>query len=269
MKFSVLMPVYVKERPEYLFQSLDSVFKQSVSPDEVVLVKDGALTSDLNFVVDCFLERYSTLKVVPLATNHGPAYAANVGLQNCTHDLVARMDSDDISYYRRFEEQLQVFNKNPELDVVSAWIDEFSNYPTQTNSIRRVPEKQEEIKQFAHKRCPVNQPVTMLRKKAVFAVGGYTNQFYLEDYDLWIKMLMNGSKFYNIQKCLLHFRFLPATFSRRGGWKYAMDEWRMMCKFRKMGFFSDVDLWRNTVQRFPVRLMPNAVRGVLYKLLTR
>lgn len=46
------MSIYVKERPEFLRQALDSVFNQTVAPDEVVIVEDGPLTQELYAVLD-------------------------------------------------------------------------------------------------------------------------------------------------------------------------------------------------------------------------
>ena len=63
-RFSVLMSVYYKERPDYLKQSLESVFSQTVRAAQVVLVEDGALTPELEAVVVAFSERYPELLVV-------------------------------------------------------------------------------------------------------------------------------------------------------------------------------------------------------------
>ena len=43
------MSVYIKEKPEFLEKSIDSMINQTVKPDEIVIVKDGPLTSDLDW----------------------------------------------------------------------------------------------------------------------------------------------------------------------------------------------------------------------------
>ena len=130
-EFSVLMSVYAREQSEHLIAALHSVFEQTVSPTEVVLVEDGPLTTELNTVITDFSERYSALKIVKLAKNMGLGNALNVGLSACTYSLVARMDSDDLSLPNRFETQLKVFEKDLEVSVVGGWISEFENNPEQ------------------------------------------------------------------------------------------------------------------------------------------
>lgn len=52
--FSVLMAVYKKEQPLFFKEALRSVFEQSLIPNEVVLVKDGPLTEELEQVIADF-----------------------------------------------------------------------------------------------------------------------------------------------------------------------------------------------------------------------
>lgn len=267
--FSVLLSLYKKEHFFYLRQSLDSIFSQTLLPDEIILVKDGPLTAELDAIVSDYAARYPILKVVPLPQNQGLGKALNEGLKHCSYDLVARMDTDDIAKPDRFEKQMKVFEKHPELDLVGTWIDEFEGTPQNVLSVRRVPETSEQIWAYCKKRCPVNHPVVMFRKSAVLEAGGYQHFPLFEDYYLWARMLRNGAKFYNIQESLLYFRTSPDMFKRRGGWKYAMDELRFQNMMRKMRM---IDWWRfilNVSVRFPARIIPNGLRGFLYRKLMR
>lgn len=267
--FSVLLSLYKKEYPSQLRQSLNSLFSQTLPPNEIILVKDGPLTAELDTVVSDYVARYSILKIVPLPQNQGLGKALNEGLKHCSYDLVARMDTDDIAKPDRFEKQMKVFEEHPELDLVGAWIDEFEETPQHVLSIRRVPETSEQILAYCKKRNPVNHPVVMFRKSAVLAAGGYQHFPLFEDYYLWVRMLKNGAKFYNIQESLLHFRTSPDMFKRRGGWKYAMDELRFQSMMRKMGMID----WKRFILsisiRFPARIIPNGLRGFLYKKIMR
>ena len=110
------------------------------------------------------------------------------------------MDTDDIAKPDRFEKQLAIFLEHPEIDVVGAWIDEFEGEVSNVLSMRKVPEQHENILRFAKGRCPVNHPVVMFRKSAVLKAGGYKHFPLFEDYYLWVRMLMNGARFYNIQE---------------------------------------------------------------------
>lgn len=263
--FSVLLSLYIKENPVFLRQSLDSIFHQTLLPDEVILVEDGPLTPELEQVVSDYSTRYPILKVVPLSKNQGLGKALNEGLKHCSYDLVARMDTDDIAKPDRFRRQMEVFEAHPEIDVCGAWIDEFEGDVNQVLSTRKLPEHQEEIVAYALSRNPVNHPVVMFRKSAVIAAGGYQHFPLFEDYYLWLRMLKNEAKFCNIPESLLFFRTSSDMFKRRGGWKYAKDELRFLAMMRKMGMIGWGRFAMNIIIRFPMRVMPNSVRGFLYK----
>lgn len=269
MSFSVLLSLYHKESPVYLRQSLDSVFSQTQLPDEVILVEDGPLTSELYVVVEEYKRKYPILKVIPLAENGGLGRALNEGLKHCSYDLVARMDTDDIAKPDRFEKQLSIFRNDPNTDVVGAWIDEFEDDVCNVKSTRKLPENHEAIFQYAKKRCPVNHPVVMFRKSAVLSAGGYQHFPLFEDYYLWVRMLVNGARFYNIQASLLYFRFSPEMIKRRGGWKYAMDEIRFQRMMRQRRFISSREFLFNTSVRFLTRIIPNSWRKIIYKKFLR
>ena len=236
MRFSVLLSVYYKESYSAFCKSLDSIFTQTTCPDEVILVEDGLLGSDLNDIISEYSAKYPTLKIIPLPTNQGLGKALNEGLKHCSYDIVARMDTDDIAKPDRFEKQLAVFEKYSDIDVVGAWIDEFEDDISDVKSVRKLPELPDDIRQFAKRRNPINHPVVMFRKSAVLAAGGYQHFPLFEDYYLWIRMLMNGAKFYNIQESLLYFRFSPEMFKRRGGWRYVISELHFLQKMRQTDF---------------------------------
>lgn len=269
MPFTVLISVYYKEKAENLQQCLDSVFRQTLPPDEVVLVEDGPLTPELDAVVDSFCRDHQELKVVKDPINQGLDVALNNGLRQCTYDLIARMDSDDISMPRRFEKQVGYMEQHPETDVVSAWIDEFTTDPRHIISTRKVPETNKEVYTFGQKRNPVNHPVSMYRRKAVACMGGYYHFPLFEDYYLWVRMLINGYHFHNLQESLLYFRRTPDLYRRRGGWGYAWVEMKFQLTLHDMGYIS---LWRmvsNLFVRSSVRVMPNRLRGWFYTLFLR
>lgn len=263
--FSVLLSLYIKEQPSFLKQSLDSLLSQTLLPNEIVLVKDGPLTSELDAVVSDFAKRCASLRVVALPQNQGLGRALNEGLKYCSYDLVARMDTDDIAKPNRFEKQIRIFNEYPEIDVCSSWVEEFIESPHYPVSVKKLPEKHVDIAVYAHSRNPVNHPVVMFRKKAVMEAGGYQHFPLFEDYYLWVRMLANGARFYNIQESLLYFRTSPDMFKRRGGLKYAMDEFRFQKVMFDMNMIFSKQLLLNVMTRFPVRIAPNQIRSWLYK----
>ena len=267
--FSVLLSLYHKESALFLHQSLESVFAQTLLPTEVILVEDGPLSEELHAVVKEFMDRYLELKVIPLVENQGLGRALNEGLKHCSYDIVARMDTDDVAKPDRFEKQLAIFQEHPEVDVVGAWIDEFERAVSNVLSVRKVPKNQKDILRFAKGRCPVNHPVVMFRKSAVLKAGGYKHFPLFEDYYLWVRMLMDGARFYNIQESLLFFRFSPDMFKRRGGWRYAVTEVKLQILFYRIGFIDFLSLIRNICIRLVTRLLPNDFRSLLYKRFIR
>ena len=269
MDFSVLLSVYCKESPISLSQSLDSVYSQTILPNEVILVEDGVLNDELNRIINLYVKKYNDLKIIYLPINLGLGKSLNEGLKYCSYDIIARMDTDDIAKPERFEKQLAIFEKYPNVDVVGAWIDEFEGDISHVNSIRKLPEHDEDIKRYAKRRNPINHPVVMFRKSTVLAADGYQHFPLFEDYYLWVRMLMNGAKFYNIQESLLFFRFSPAMFKRRGGWKYAIDEFRFQRMLRQVHFISNFEFMKNVLIRFSTRIIPSSWRATLYKKLLR
>ena len=267
--FSALLSLYIKENPEFLRQSLDSLFHQTLLPDEVVLVEDGPLTSELEQIVSDYSSRYPILKVVPLPQNQGLGKALNEGLKYCSYELIARMDTDDIAKPDRFQKQVEVFEKHPEIDVCGAWIDEFEGDIDKIISTRKLPEWHDDIALYAKSRNPINHPVAMFKKSAVINAGSYQHFPLFEDYYLWVRMLMNGAKFYNIQESLLWFRFSPEMFKRRGGWGYAMKELKFQKTLRSIGFISTFNYLKNVIIRLITRIIPNSWRSFIYKKLLR
>ena len=222
-RFSVLISVYYKEIPRYLDRALQSITDDQVlKPNEIVLVKDGPLTKELDEVIEKYEKKYPNLfKIVVLEKNYGLGKALNIGLENCTYELVARMDGDDISKPERFKKQIDIFKENPNLDILGSWIDEFieENGEMKIRSIRKVPEKSDEIFQKLKSICAFNHPTVMYRKSKVIEVGSYLQEFALEDYYLWIRLVISGANMYNLQESLLEFRITEGTSKRRGGLK--------------------------------------------------
>lgn len=269
MGFTVLMSLYDKESPDFLKESLDSLIRQTLVPDEIVIVEDGPVGKSLESVLQEFGRRYDALKIIRLPQNLGLGDALNEGLKHCSDDLVARMDTDDIAKPERFRKQVEFMESHPDIDVISAWIEEFEGNTGNVTSIRKLPETHEEILKFAKFRNPINHPVAMFRKSAVIKAGNYRKFLLFEDYYLWARMLMNGSKFHNIQESLLYFRSSPDMFGRRGGWKYARDEFKFQKELHKMGLISFPELIKNETTRFGVRIVPNFLRKFLYRKLMR
>lgn len=269
MKFSVLISVYYKEKPDFLRQCFKSIWEdQTLKPNEIVLVKDGPLTDELDEVIVDF-ETKAPLKIVPIKENVELGAALNIGLKHCSHNYIARMDTDDISFINRFEKQLSIFKMNKNIDVVGAWISEFEKSTNNVVTIRKLPENHKEILKFAKKRCPINHPVVMFRKSVVEEVDGYKHFPLFEDYYLWVRLLMNGAKFYNIKESLLYFRINKKMYKRRGGLKKVINDYKLQNAFLKFNFINFSEFCYNIITRCSFRIIPNSLRILVYKHLLR
>ncbi|WP_177161192.1 glycosyltransferase [uncultured Fusobacterium sp.] len=272
-KFSVLISVYYKEIPEYLDLSLESIIdKQILKPNEVVLVKDGPLTKDLDNIIEKYIKKYPNLfKIISLEKNSGLGKALNIGLENCSYELVARMDGDDIAKSERFQEQMEIFKNNSKVDICGSWIDEFSlkNKKIEVQSVRKVPENSDEIYTKLKFSCAFNHPTVMYKKSMVIKVGSYMQTFALEDYYLWIRLALNKCQMYNIQKSLLYFRITDGTAKRRGGLKLLINDLRFQKQLLKEKFINKKEYLRNIFIYGVYRIIPWQLREVLQKKLLR
>lgn len=269
--YSVLMSVYAKEKAEYLRESMESIFNQTVKTDDFVLVCDGPLGDELRQVISQMQENYGpVLQVIWLEKNVGLGNALNCGLRHCKHEFVARMDSDDICFPDRCEKELKVFRMYPELSVVSGTVEEFADSPQVPVGKRMLPERQEAIRRFSKKRNPFNHPAVMFRKSAVEAAGGYSEEYPLfEDYYLWVRMLRNGCSGYNLQEPVLRMRTSPELYVRRGGSKYAKDMLRFHKWLKKVKWSGSLDYWLGAIPHALICIMPDGVRRGVYTLLRK
>ncbi len=269
MSFSVLMSVYLKEQPLFLRQSLNSIFKQTFEPNEVILVEDGPLSNGLYAILDEFQSLYPQIIRVKLSQNGGLGNALNEGLKHCSHELVIRMDTDDICFPDRFEKQIEFMTKHPEVDISSAWLEEFEGDVTNVKTIKKVPASHSEIKTYIKTRNPLNHPAVIFRKSAVERAGGYKHFPLFEDWYLWARMMQCGARFANIQECLLHFRTSSDMFKRRGGMKYAIDSAKFQWMLHKIGLISSYCAIKASLLRGGVYIMPNFMRRWIYSKLLR
>jgi len=269
MKFSVLIAVYAKEQPANLQQSLESIFCQELPPTEVILMEDGPLTAELERVVSVFSESHPELHIIKSEKNQGLGLTLREGLQHCRYDIIARMDSDDIAKPERFKKETAYLEAHPQTDVVGSWVDEFQDSPEHPISIRKVPESHERLKHFSYSRNPMNHPTVMFRKKAVLKAGNYRHCPLFEDYDLWVRMIMNGARFHNLQESLLLFRMTHQMFSRRGGSDYIRQEARFQLNLYRIGYIGLTKMVLNIVTRTFFRIIPGRWRKYGYLFFLR
>ena len=269
------MSVYYKEKPEYLRTAMDSMWNQTIPTDDFVLVCDGPLTHELEVVIERMQEEHRELCILRLPQNKGLGTALHEGLKLCKNELIARMDSDDISRPERCEKELQAFVKHPEVAIVGSWIEEFSEIedgaekPSAINTIRAVPEQHNDIVAFSKKRNPFNHPSVMIRKEAVLSSGNYPDLRYLQDYYLWIHMLVSGFKGYNIQEPLVYMRADDSLFMRRSGKLYREIQLNLFEYMRDKKYIDSKQYLKSCAIRSLASVAPNWLRQIAFKKMLR
>jgi len=269
-KYSVLMSLYMKERPDYLRQSIDSMLKQTVTPDEIVIVKDGPLNDELEEELKEYQVKHPELfHIVSSEKNIGLGLALNLGLQNCRNELVARMDTDDISLPERCEKQLQVFKTEKELVIVGTMVDEFYDDQNEVISSRIVPTTHNEIYEFAKRRSAFNHPTVMYKKSKVLECGGYSDLRRNQDVDLFGRMLFAGCKAANIDESLLLFRSNRDLLKRRRSWENTKSYIATIHKLWKLGYSDFGDYVIVGIGQMVMFLCPLKVQNWLYRKFLR
>lgn len=264
--FSLLLPVYRGDAPEHLAIAFRStVHEQLHKPDEVVVVQDGAVGPELAST----LERLESTSPVPvrrlrLSHNVGLAQALQCGIAACAHDVIARMDADDISLPHRFLQQLPVIEDSA--DLVGAAIVEFEGDGRGVEGVLRVPPLgADEIARTARWRNPLNHPTVVYRRSAILSAGGYRELPLMEDYWLFTRMIANGATVVNLPDALVRYRVDAGAYERKGGLRQLRSELGLQRRLRREGFTSVGEAARNMTVRGGYRLVPSAVRRHAYR----
>ena len=269
-ELSVLMSIYIKEKPEYVDECFKSLLHQTVKANEWVVVEDGPLTNELYYVLDQYQrENPGLIKRVPLEKNLGLGLALKAGVPVCSNVLIARMDTDDIAREDRFEIQLRKFEKNPDIDICGSHIIEFEGTPENILSVRKVPLTHESIVQYQKTRSAFNHMTVMYKKSAVLKAGNYEHCPLMEDDMLWTRMILSGANCANLDDFLVYARTGSAMVARRGGWDYFKKYKLGKDKIRETGFIGVIDYWKALVPQIAISLMPLGIRRFVFAKLLR
>lgn len=261
---SVLLSVYKKENPDFFYAALNSVYAQTLKADQIVLVEDGELPLELEEVIS----QYPDIHIVKLEKNLQLGRALEAGLKACQHELVARMDTDDIMMPDRLERQYRFMMDHPEVASCGSDIAEFMEEDTMLRE-KHMPTSPEELYRYGKKRNPLNHMTVMFRKSAIEAVGGYRHFPGLEDYDLWSRLLANGYQIANIPEVLVKARIGERFASRRGGWSYFKRYLQLRKEQHRIGYLDTKEYIVACVLTFGMTVMPEKLREKAYAVLRK
>jgi glycosyltransferase involved in cell wall biosynthesis len=265
--FTLLVSTYGRDDPSFLHQAvLSSTTAQTRPPDEVVLVQDGPVPAALaDRIKHLVAELPMPVVHLELRTNVGLGPALDAGLAASSHEIVARMDADDVSVPDRFERQVAVIEAGA--DIVGSGLLEFGSSVDDVVGRRTPPTDADEIRRVIRFRDPFNHPTVVYRRSAVLAAGGYTDMALLEDYLLFTRMVEAGARPANLAEPLVYYRVGSGAYARRGGTALLRSELRLQRRLRDLGITSRTEYLRNVVVRGGYRLVPQGVRKVAYRRL--
>ena len=264
--FSVLMSLYINEKPEFFRECMNSILSQTVMPSEILIVKDGPVKSEVEELIKSYSDNNPGLiKTISYETNKGLGYALAIGINECSYELIARMDTDDVARCDRFEKQLKAFENDPELDICGSYIDEFENDVANIVARRSVPLTDKEIKRYQKRRDAFNHMTVMYKKSSVLAAGNYQTCLLMEDTLLWVRMMINEAKCMNIPEPLVFARIGEGMYERRGGFSYFLKYRNGRKKVLETGYISRLDYYYTILVQFVVAMLPRRIRGFVFK----
>jgi GT2 family glycosyltransferase len=265
--FALLISTYARDNPDFLRQAFHStVHDQTRRPAQVVLVQDGPVPDTLaEEIARLKVESPVPVDVVAMPVNLGLGPALDTGLRACEHEIVARMDSDDVSAPDRFEKQLPLVEAGA--DIVGSGLWEFGSSVEDVVGRRTPPTDPEEIRRVVRFRDPFNHPTVVYRRSAVQAAGGYSDLALMEDYLLFTRMVAGGAVPANLAEPLVHYRVGDGAYARRGGRRLLRSELALQRRFRELGLTTRWQYLRNVAVRGGYRLVPESVRKVAYRRL--
>ena len=263
-EFSVLMSLYNKEHPQYLDECFSSIYNQTLPCNELICVYDGPVGEKLESVVNSWCEKLP-IKTIRLDKNVGLGNALNEGLKHCTHELVARMDTDDACLSSRFELQLNYMTLHPNTSILGGTIYECESDINVITSTRRVPTENNDIIKFAKLKNPFNHMSVMFKKTVVLSVGGYKHHYLMEDYNLWLRVIAKCYAVANLSNPLVMVRAGSSMIARRKGLTYVKSEYqlaRLKYELNIQSFFPAVLTF---LLRSLPRVLPVFLLSYLYK----
>ncbi|MPM50650.1 UDP-Gal:alpha-D-GlcNAc-diphosphoundecaprenol beta-1,3-galactosyltransferase [bioreactor metagenome] len=269
-KFSVLMSVYYKEKPEYFDLSLKSnITDQILKPNEFVLICDGDLPVETEKVVSKYQELYPDIFKVYRKENGGLGKALHFGLLKCSNSLIARSDSDDICTPDRFIKQVSFMSENKQIGIISSYIDEFYEDYTRPKNTKTLPLTHDKLFKMAKFRNPLNHMAVIMRKEDIIRIGSYRHIPYVEDYELWVRAMINGIKIANYGEVLVHARTGPGMIQRRGTKKY-IKSWHLLnIEMIKAGMIGYITYIRNMISISVFVFIPSKLKELLYNRILR
>ena len=182
-KISVIMPVYNGEQT--IQETIESVLAQTFSDFELIVINDGSTDATLEIVT--FIQD-PRVKVIS-QPNRGSYPARNVGIQHALGELIAFLDADDLWTADKLEAQRKALQANPQAAVAYSWTDFIDEFGQSLGQGIHVTKNGHVLADLLENNFIVNGSNALIRKEALFSVGGFDDSFVSAgDWDLWLRL---------------------------------------------------------------------------------
>lgn len=259
-RFSVLMSVYKNEKTESLDDCLASIAAQSLTPSEVIIVLDGPVSEDILVLIANYRDKLNITEI-PLIENVGLGSALNIGMRYCKSDVIVRMDTDDICDADRFYKQINYMGSNPNISLLGSAVEEFNEDFSVSHCVKFSVMEHNAILKYAKARNPFNHMSVAFKKDDILSVGGYIDHKYMEDYNLWLRVLAHGYQTHNLEDVLVYVRAGDAMISRRKGRDYIKSEYQLL----KLKIDLNIDKKFHAIIIFVARSLPRILPVYILK----
>ncbi|MBW4571442.1 MAG: glycosyltransferase [Tolypothrix carrinoi HA7290-LM1] len=205
-KVSVIIPAY--NALAYLIETIESVFKQTFSDFEVLIVDDGSSDGTAAWATQITDSRVRVI----CQKNQGSSVARNTGITAAKGEYIALLDADDLWEPTKLEKQVRFLEENPSIGLVDTWTILINQQGKSTGRIivsYAEGDVWKQLVQFQPVCCCDSTP--LIRRSCFENVGLFNPDLpFLEDLDMWIR-LAASYEFGVVKEPLVRYRQHPQS----------------------------------------------------------
>lgn len=212
---SVIIPAY--DVAEFIGEALDSVFAQTFTDYEVIIVNDGSPdTPELERGLAPYMSRIVYLK----QENRGVSAARNTGIAAARGSLIAFLDGDDVWLPNYLEVQVKRIQADPTIDVLYPNVLMFGGSSEAGEEFMTICPSSGEVtfERLLLQECNVSN-CSIARKETIVRAGMFDESLRsVEDFDLWLRVIKEGGRIAYHRDVLARYRRRPGSLTADPIW---------------------------------------------------